>query len=332
MIIAAAVMAAFSAHADELYPVSYVQPSINLLNPDNNFSKNHGEGLGLRLGTAINKDWDLQTGLSYDRANDGANRYKQYTVGADALYLFSRSDFRPFVLMGLGMEKDQKNGGLQHNAPYGSVGLGFQKTLNADWSLQADYRKVRGFQIDNAFNTAKSHNYYLTLGLNYVFSKPVPPPPPPKPAPVVEAPPAPVAPPPPPPPPAPKFEKVTLSAGELFAFDSAKLNAPQTSLDEIATTLNAQPQIKTVNVKGYTDRLGSLKYNQKLSQQRADAVKTYLVEKGVAAERVNAVGMGPADPIAACDAKKQKRADLIKCLAPNRRIVVEQISYERRVN
>jgi OOP family OmpA-OmpF porin len=90
--------------------------------------------------------------------------------------------------------------------------------------------------------------------------------------------------------------------------------------------------VGNVTITGYTDRLGSDKYNQKLSEQRAHAVKQYLVGKGVAAERLNAVGKGEANPLVACDDKKQKRADLIKCLEPNRRVEVEQVTIERRVN
>jgi OOP family OmpA-OmpF porin len=43
------------------------------------------------------------------------------------------------------------------------------------------------------------------------------------------------------------------------------------------------------------------------------------------------VGKGKADPVVACDGKKQKRADLIKCLEPNRRVEIEQITVERKV-
>ena len=49
--------------------------------------------------------------------------------------------------------------------------------------------------------------------------------------------------------------------------------------------------------QGYTDNTGSEKYNQKLSQKRADAVRDYLVAKGIAASRLTAVGYGEANPI-----------------------------------
>jgi OOP family OmpA-OmpF porin len=122
---------------------------------------------------------------------------------------------------------------------------------------------------------------------------------------------------------------MTLSARELFDFDKATLRLPQPKLDEIAEVLKRNPQIDRVQITGYTDRIGTDAYNLKLSQRRADAVKAYLVKKGVAPTRLAAIGKGEANPVVECrDTKKQ--AELIKCLEPNRRVEVEQITVERR--
>jgi OOP family OmpA-OmpF porin len=120
-----------------------------------------------------------------------------------------------------------------------------------------------------------------------------------------------------------------MSATELFGFDSAKLGPNQPKLDEIAALLNGNTSIDNVTISGYADRLGNDKYNQKLSERRAVSVKEYLVAKGVGANRLTAEGKGEANPVVTCDNKK--RADLIKCLEPNRRVEVEQITIERRV-
>ena len=122
-----------------------------------------------------------------------------------------------------------------------------------------------------------------------------------------------------------------MSANELFGFDSATLAPSQPKLDDMANLLNADTSVNNVVITGHTDRLGSDKYNQKLSERRAEAVKAYLVSKGVSASRLTAQGKGKSQPVVQCNDKKMKRAELIKCLEPNRRVEIDQVTVERRV-
>lgn len=112
-----------------------------------------------------------------------------------------------------------------------------------------------------------------------------------------------------------------LSADALFAFGKARLkSADNAELDALADKLKAASQIDSVQVLGYTDRIGSEQANQKLSAQRAEAVRDYLAAHGVPAGVIRTEGRGAADPVAGCP--DQKGGKLIACLAPNRRVVI----------
>lgn len=319
--------------AQDLNPSWYIQPGVTVLKPDGDFGvdRRHAGG-ALHFGKPVSPMWDIQLGGAHTRNNDGAYHYHQSLLGVDGLLMLSRQNFRPFLLVGAGAQRDKVDNPLRSasaTSPYMTAGLGFQLGLTEQWSMQADLRTVRGrLRHDEAFGFDRSNNNYLTIGFNYAFNKPAPPPPPPPPSPPKAAEPPPPPPPLPPPPPA-RFEKITLAATELFGFDSAVLTLPQPRLDDIAAALQADPTVTDVDIKGFTDRLGRENYNLKLSQRRADAVRDYLAGKGIDGSRLKAHGMGEANPVVVCHDKK--RADLIKCLEPNRRVEVEQITIERRV-
>ena len=206
------------------------------------------------------------------------------------------------------------------------LGLGLQYALSESLALRAEAERYR---VNDAVGN-RGHVDLFSVGLIYRFGG------------KAQAPVAPVARiaavepvreavvvAPPPPPPAPRFEKYTLSATELFAFDSAELRMPQRRLDEIAAALSGNAATSDIVITGYTDRIGSDLYNQKLSERRAQAVKTYLASKGMEAGRLKAQGKGEADPVVFCTDKKLPA--LITCLEPNRRVEIEKITIERRV-
>ncbi len=142
-----------------------------------------------------------------------------------------------------------------------------------------------------------------------------------------ELPPAAVTPPPPPGPAVkPVADKITLAADALFDFNKATLRAEgKAKLDDVASKLGGF-KLETIIATGHADRFGSDTYNQKLSEKRANAVKDYLVGKGVDANRIFAEGKGETQPKTKadeCTGKKSKK--VIDCLQPDRRVDIEII-------
>src|SRR4029450_7786155 len=86
--------------------------------------------------------------------------------------------------------------------------------------------------------------------------------------------------------------------GVTFEFNKSRLTLnAQKVLDFVSQSLAAQPEAK-IEVAGYTDNVGSAAYNQRLSLARARAVRAYLIQHGVPAEQLTALGRGESDPIA----------------------------------
>ncbi|HLR16600.1 MAG TPA: OmpA family protein [Alcanivoracaceae bacterium] len=121
------------------------------------------------------------------------------------------------------------------------------------------------------------------------------------------------------------IKEVEFSADTLFAFDSATLSdqAGRQSLDELAREIRASNvAIETIRVIGHTDRLGNPNYNQKLSEERAATVSTYLRAKGLP-NKIETLGMGAKLPVTTdCQGNRATPA-LIECLQPDRRVTVE---------
>jgi Opacity protein and related surface antigens len=134
----------------------YVVPGVSYMNTDSDLEADNGGGGFIRFGKELSEHWDVQIGAGHARADEdvsGANifnssgRFKQTLIGVDALYMFSRDKFRPFLMAGLGLaynDVDYKINGVDYGDKKTSwmanVGLGAQYFFsdNIGLHLQAD--------------------------------------------------------------------------------------------------------------------------------------------------------------------------------------------------
>jgi OOP family OmpA-OmpF porin len=124
----------------------------------------------------------------------------------------------------------------------------------------------------------------------------------------------------------PAAQKITLSADALFDFNKATLRPEGTEkLNKLVNDVKGM-KLEVIIAVGHADRFGSDAYNQKLSEKRAEAVKTFLVGKGIEQNRVYTEGKGEKQPVTKPDqCKGGKSAKVIACLQPDRRVDIEVI-------
>jgi len=341
-------LATAQAQSTGLKPTSYLLPQVSVFDADNAYGvAGKGTAIGLRYGMPLTEDFDLQLAISQARRSANGNEISQTSFGADALYMFSRSDLRPFVSLGFGGQRDDvtvPRGQIKGSSPYLSAGVGVQYMFSPNFGLQADYRRVEAFMRgSDVWGFKRASNHYFNLGLVWAFdAQPeqqraparmtLTPPPPPMVAQAAPPPPPPAAPPPPPPPPpapAPApMQRITLEASSLFDVNSARLAASVPALDDFVAALARHPEVSTIVVTGHTDQLGSDAVNRRLSQQRANAVRDYLTRKGIAASRVTARGVGSSQLVTDC--KLPTRAEMIQCGTQNRRVEIEPVTVTKR--
>lgn len=131
-----------------------------------------------------------------------------------------------------------------------------------------------------------------------------------------------------------KTETVSLNSNFLFGFDKDTLRPEAIeTLNQLAARLG-DSNVQSARVEGHTDFMGSEQYNQALSERRATRVANYLVEHGVPASKISAVGLGESQArmTASCQAEVNKlgrrvsqakrRQALIACIEPDRRVDV----------
>ena len=157
----------------------------------------------------------------------------------------------------------------------------------------------------------------------------------PAPAPAPVPAPKPEAPKPPPEKPKPVAEKITFAADVLFDFDQASVKPEgKSKLDDLSSKVRGI-DLEVVIAIGHTDPIGSDAYNQRLSVRRAEAVKAYLVSKGLEPNRIYTEGKGEKQPVTGDRCKrmgKEHRSNqkLVQCLQPDRRTEIEVIGTRRQ--
>jgi adhesin transport system outer membrane protein len=179
----------------------------------------------------------------------------------------------------------------------------------ANWTAEGDAAEhcppdeTPAFVVDKAALNARAVQ----------FVNEVAPPPAPVPAPVVA--------------PAPKCQfGAALAADANFGYGKSALTlGAMKNLDDLAKDVgNRCGTVDSVRVVAHSDRLGSVQANQEVSEQRAVAVKSYLLSKGLNPRNFEAIGVGSTEPLPGTEcAKKMSRAKLKECLAPNRRVTIE---------
>ncbi len=287
----------------------YFSPSINATASDSSWGMNNGLGFGVGVGKAISDSWNLELNGNYNEQNlkSGNSSVRNMGYDIDAMYFFTRNpSFSPFIEAGVGgVDTHLNSNSSDQNNFAGNVGVGAMTWID-DVALRADirYRHIDGV---TAYNTGSfsPDDWIASVGLVIPLgAKPVPP----APAPAPEPAPAPAPAPEPEAAPAPAPEPVEVARpvahtkiileGTHFAFNKATLRPDgKEILDQNAVVLNKYPDIN-VEISGYTDSIGSAKYNMKLSKERAETVKKYLESKGISADRMTIKGFGKTHPIA----------------------------------
>jgi len=191
-----------------------------------------------------------------------------------ASYHFRFAKFMPFVQVGAGMLRLQPKGRTASNELAVHWGGGLKYFYRPDWLIRAD--------VDHVIDTGSgrgTNNLLAALGVSYLFGGPR----------ETAAKPAPV-----------EKQPVVLKQIEFderyFDFDSSTIRPlGKEVLTENAQYLKANPTI-IVSVEGYASMEGTIDYNQKLSERRANTVKDFLVAQGVDAGRIFTVGYGEMRP------------------------------------
>lgn len=249
--------------------------------------KNDGNLFGGSIGYFLTDDVELR--LAYDevhnaRSDDGKN-IKGANTALDALYHFNNPGdvVRPYISAGFSDQSVDQNGSNSRNrSTFANLGGGAKFYITENFYARAG--------VEAQYNIDQGDTEWapsVGIGVNFGGGS--------KPAPVVAA----VEPTPEPTPVEEPLELVRVELDVKFDFDKSSVKEESYGdIKNLADFMNQYPQTTTV-VEGHTDSVGSDAYNQKLSENRANAVREVLVNQyGVDSSRVSAAGYGESRPVA----------------------------------
>lgn len=309
----------------------YVVPQAGYTWLDDDRAADDETYLGISLGRHVSEAISLELGVTEGTYDLGASRdleLRSYSL--DALHIFARDAVvSPYITVGVGMLRNEPPGGDKDHYKMAQAGLGLfiniaEKANGATkFALRPEVKARWSFPSDNDPQD-KYLDYLAGLGFQFSFGDARPEPPPPAP------PPAPEPPPPPPPPPQPEPPRdsdgdgvidprdkcpntprgVAVDAdgctlrgtatlqGVTFEFNSANLTAASRPvLDKVAEDMKRYPRLR-VELQGHTDSVGADAYNMKLSAERANSVRVYLISQGVPEQQLTSRGYGETQPVA----------------------------------
>jgi outer membrane protein OmpA-like peptidoglycan-associated protein len=111
-----------------------------------------------------------------------------------------------------------------------------------------------------------------------------------------------------------------------FDFNKSTLNSKEkTKLDTVSKLIKESKEVEAIDIAGFADNIGKDGYNKKLSQRRAETVKSYLAKRGLKARKLTVEAFGETNPVTKCDPSLAKK-DLIACLAEDRRVEIKLIT------
>jgi OOP family OmpA-OmpF porin len=283
-------------------------------------------GFGAYGGYHFTERWGLELGFDSigefesSHSYNGTTKYVDSRLTALSLaprYTFSATDTIDVFLKAGAAYMDYSSA----NDTVFTAGLGSELALSESLALRLEYQYFD--DIDDSYIYDLS-SHFISLGLTYTFGsaskatsieeeeevEAVPEPEKQMAEPMEEKPMEPVA----------VKQEQSKSHQNLFKNNGSELApASHAELDSIAAILVEHPQA-TVNIIGHTDSSGSAAYNQKISEDRANAVSDYLQEKGVKESQINASGEGESNPIATNKTAEGRSA--------NRRVDIDIPNFE----